>query len=404
MNGLTDRFAVHGTALLAGMWLAATAMPAPAADAAVRGGWKRVEAAASVTGIDGAGHSASCTGYPGTDPSYHFYTRKGRTRNLVVYFEGGGACWDSDTCTFPDGKLHSSVPQYFSASMATSVHPADLQGIFKLNQSDNPVRDWDMVYVPYCTADLHAGTATRTYDNAGHPVYTGLPSSFPIRHNGYSNTMVVLDWIRKNVTTADRVLVTGSSAGGYGASIHFPWLRQLFPAAQIHVLADASQGVTTPTWDQSTPGRGSWSLRLPAWSKKIGLVNISGSELLRLAAQSDPSARVAQFTTVVDQVQAAYYGEMKQNYGPGGSCADVAQDWNRQMVGTMASYAGTVPNYRHYLAAGTSHTILTGSRFFSQHSAGPTVNTWLAAMLDGRDTWQNVACPGCLTPVPCTGP
>ena len=85
-----------------------------------------------------------------------------------------------------------------------------------------------MVYAPYCTADLHAGTATRTYDNAGHPVYTGLPSSFSIRHNGYSNTMVVLDWIRKNVTTADRVLVAGSSAGGYGASIDFPWVCASF--------------------------------------------------------------------------------------------------------------------------------------------------------------------------------
>jgi hypothetical protein len=347
-------------------------------------------------------HSASCTGYPGTDPSYYFYARKGTTRNLVVYFEGGGACWDNGTCTYPDGKLPSSVPQYYAASMATSQHPADLQGMFKLNQSDNPVKDWDMVYVPYCTADLHAGTATRTYESVGHPVYTNLPSSFAIRHNGYSNTMVVLDWIRKNVPNADRVLVTGSSAGGYGASIHFPWLRQLFPAAQINVLADASQGVTTPTWDQSTPGRGSWSLQLPPWAKKIGLVNISGPELLRLAAQSDPLARVAQFTTVVDQEQVAYYAEMKQNYGPGGSCANVAQDWNRQMVGTMASYASTVPNYRHYLAAGSYHTVLTDSKFFAERSAGPTVNTWLNAMLNAGDGWRNLACPGCLTPVPCT--
>ena len=172
--------------------------------------------------------------------------------------------------------------------MATSVHPADLRGMFNLNRSGNPIKDWDMVYVPYCTADLHAGTATRTYENVGHPVYTALPSSFPIRHNGYSNTMVVLDWIRKNLRSPERVLVAGSSAGGYGASIHFPWLRQLFPAAQISVMADASQGVTTPTWDQSTPGRGSWSLRLPAWSDPIGTVNVSGPELLRLAAQSDP--------------------------------------------------------------------------------------------------------------------
>lgn len=394
----------HAVAATAALLLAIGTTPATAADAAVRGGWTRVQPAAAVLGLDGGVHSASCTGYPGTDASYRFYTRKGKTRNLVVYFEGGGACWDSATCTFPDGKLPSGVPQYFSASMATSEHPADLQGMFNLSRSDNPVKDWDMVYVPYCTADLHAGNTTRTYANAGHPVYGSLPASFPIRHNGFSNTMVVLDWIRNNVQTPERVLVAGSSAGGYGASIHFPWLRRLYPAAQMNVLADASQGVTTPTWDASTPGRGSWLLRLPAWADPIGVVNVSGPELLRLAAQSDPLARVAQFTTVADQVQAAYYGEMKQNYGPGGSCANVAQDWNRQMTGTMASYATTVPNYRHYLAAGGYHTILTDTSFYTERSAGPTFNTWLAAMLDGRDTWRQAACPGCLTPTPCTGP
>jgi hypothetical protein len=382
-------------------WLAAGAMPGWTADSTLRGGWAKVSPPATVTGIDGASHSAACTGYPGTDPSYHFYARKGKSRNLVVYFEGGGACWDSSTCTFPDGKLPESIPQLFSASLATSEHPADLQGVFDFSRVGNPVRDWGMVYVPYCTADLHAGSATRVYENVGHPVYDNLPSSFAIRHNGYSNTMVVLDWIRRNVAAPDRILVMGSSAGGYAASIHFPWLRQMFPAAQVFVLADASQGVTTPTWDQSTPGRGSWSLQLPPWSNDIGLVNISGPELLRLAAQSDPSTRVAQFTTVADREQAAYYGEMKLNYGPGGSCDRVLRDWNRQMVATASSYASTLPNYRHYLAAGFYHTILTGKEFYVEQSAGPSFNAWLGAMLDGAKAWRNLACPGCLIALPC---
>ena len=389
-------------AALLGVCMATGYMPAMAADANFRGGWTRVQPPGAVVGIDGATHSASCSGYPGTDSTFQFYTRKGKSPNLVVYFEGGGACWDSETCTYPDGKLSAGAPQYFAASLATSQHPADLHGMFNLSRSDNPVKDWNMVYVPYCTADLHAGATTRTYDNVGHPVYTSLPASFPIRHNGHSNTMVVLDWVRRNVTSPQRVLVAGSSAGGYGASIQFPWLRQLYPLAQINVLADASQGVTTPTWDQSTPGRGSWSLRLPAWADSIGMVNISGSELLRLAAQSDPLAKVAQFTTVADQVQAAYYGEIKQRYGPGGSCADLTQDWSRQSVGTISSYANTVANYRHYLAAGNYHTILTGTNFYTERSAGPTFNTWLSSMLDSRDSWRNVACTGCLNPVPCS--
>ena len=393
-------------AALLGVCMATGYMPAMAADANVRGGWTRVQPLGGIVGIDGATHSASCSGYPGTDSNFYFYTRKGKFPNLVVYFEGGGACWDSETCTYPDGKLPAGVSQYFAASLATSQHPADLHGMFNLSRSDNPVKDWNMVYVPYCTADLHAGATTRTYDNVGHPVYTSLPESFPIRHNGHSNTMVVLDWVKNNwKEVPQRVLVAGSSAGGYGASIQFPWLRNLYRPAKIDlfVLADSSQGVTTPNWDQSSPGRGSWSLSLPAWADSIGLVNISGLELLRLAAQSDPSAKVAQFTTVSDHVQAAYYGEIKQRYDPGGSCANLTQDWSSQSVGTMVSYANTVSNYRHYLAAGSYHTILTGTNFYTERSAGPTFNSWLATMVDGRNTWRNVACSGCLTHVPCAG-
>jgi len=70
----------------------------------------------------------------------------------------------------------------------------------------------------------------------------------------------------------------------------------------------------------------------------------------------------------------------------------------------MVSHASTVPNYWHYLAAGSYHTILTSTDFFTERSAGPTFNSWMAAMLDGLEAWRNIACPDCLTALPCTGP
>jgi hypothetical protein len=119
-------------------------------------------------GLDGRSHTATCSGYPGT--KFNFWARKGKSRNLVIYLEGGGACWDDLTCTFPyDSRLPTGVPQFYSAAMASSEKPAQLGGLFNLNRSDNPVKDWDMVYVPYCTGDLHSGTTTGTYINAGHP-------------------------------------------------------------------------------------------------------------------------------------------------------------------------------------------------------------------------------------------
>jgi hypothetical protein len=377
-------------------------LPDAGADA---GGWHPVRADGPVQGIDGRSHVARCSGYPGTDDRFRFWTRKGKSRNLVVYFEGGGACWDSLTCTFPDAGLPADVPQFYTPAIAADGSPADLDGLFNLRRDDNPVKDWDMVYIPYCTADLHAGAATRSYQNAGHPVFP-LPSVFDIEHRGYDNLMVVLDWMKKHVDKPQRVLVAGSSAGGYGASIHFPWLRQLYPQAQVNVIADASQGVTTPGFDQGTPGRGSWDVQLPPWATGIDPTTIPGPQVLRRGAQAHPEVRVAQFTTRFDLVQVGFYGLMKENYGPGTSCDHPILDWNRQMVSSLREDRELLPNYRHYLAAGTYHTVLAGPEFYSERSAGPAFNDWLSAMVGTDDRqrrlqWRNVACLGCLIQLPC---
>ena len=388
-------------------WITAALLGAALTPVAQAAGWQKVNAGGPVVGLDGRSHTASCSALPGTDPAFNFWARKGKSRNLVVYFEGGGACWDSLTCTFPDAGLPPEVPQFYTPAIPPGYSPADLDGLFNLRRSDNPVRDWDMVYVPYCTGDIHLGSAQQTYQNAGHPVLP-LPGQFDIRHRGYDNWMVVLDWIQRNVDAPQRILVAGSSAGGYGASVHFPWLRELYPQAKVNVLADASQGITTPAFDQSTPGRGSWNVQLPPWATDANIepITIPGPEVLRRGALAHPEVRVAQFTTNFDLVQIQFYGVMKAYYPPGGSCANEALDWNRQMLGAMKNDRSDLPNYRHYLAAGTYHTVLTGPEFFGERTAGLAFNDWLAAMVGDSDwqralRWRNLSCLGCLIQLPC---
>jgi hypothetical protein len=67
-----------------------------------------------------------------------------------------------------------------------------------------------------------------------------------------------------------------------------------------------------------------------------------------------------------------------------------------------------LPNYRHYLAAGTYHTILTGNDFYTERTFGVAFNDWLGAMVaadaDQPWRWRNVACLGCLIQLPCPTP
>jgi hypothetical protein len=319
----------------------------------------------------------------------------------MVYFEGGGACWDNLTCSSPFAAgLPAAAPQFYSPAVDPATDPAGFDGIFKADPA-NPVADWSMVYIPYCTGDLHAGSATKRYRKFGNP-NPAVPSRFKIEHRGFDNFMVVLDWMKKNMDREPaQLLVTGSSAGGYGATANYPWLQRSYPGANTLMIADASQGVTTPAFDTGTPGRGSWNLQLAPWVFGDNPSAISGPELLRVASNALPGVKTAQFTTPLDAVQVGFYQLMKQRYGPGGTCPDPAIDWYQMMSSTLQSYAASLPNFRHYVAAGDYHTILRTPLFYSESSAGPSFSSWTASMLAGTPGWAHVACPTCLIPVPC---
>lgn len=397
---LRFRFILAG---MLGALVSAVAGPATAQS------WTKIENPPPVIGLDGQAHQASCSGYPGTDPRFSFFVRRTPSKNLVVYFEGGGACWDNLTCSLPIAGLPAQVPQFFVPSVPPGIEQSLVNGIFSTTNSANPVRDWNMVYIPYCTGDIHTGSATKTYTSVGHPVFP-LPAGTPItiQHRGYDNFMVVLEWMKRNIAAPKNVLVTGVSAGGYGATANSPWVGQAYPNAHLYLLADASQGVTTAAFDSGNPGRNSWNPQLAPWVFGAGANVASGPELMRRAALGQPKVKAAQFTTTLDEVQIGFYGLMKQYYGPGGSCPNPAIDWYQQMSRQLMADAADVGNYRYYLAGGTYHTLLRGDQFYSESSAGPAFASWLGDMLANRGGrggsgggWFNVACPTCLVDLPC---
>lgn len=392
----------HGALGAMALVLGGTALadkPAPA-------GWQQVVPTAIAEGLDGKPHAPACSGYPGTDPTFSFWAKRGKSKNLVVYFEGGGACWNDFSCTFPIAPgLPAPVPQTFVPQVPPGG-PQTYSGIFDASQPGNPVKDWSMVYIPYCTGDVHVGSRDRAYANYGHPVFP-LPSFFPIHHGGYDNFMVVMDWVRKNVERPNKVFVAGSSAGGYGASANFPWVQQAFPKAKLTVLADASQGVLSRGFDGRDPGRKSWNPQLKADVFGGNVDAVASPDILAVAAAKFPRTRVAQFTTQVDLVQAEFHGLANVFNPPGASCSNIAVSWNNQMLAGLAPRAASVPNFKYYLAAGTYHTILRSPQMYSESSTGRPFADWLTALVKGDDEddgiapLDNQACPGCLLPMPC---
>lgn len=352
-------------------------------------GWVRI-VAKPVT-INGHRYSPTCSAAPGTTThELPYYYRKGTVDGLVVFFNGGGACWDSKTCSKPrlagdralfSGKDDQDASGVYKAELLPGDGPNKMTGLLDRSNSQNPVRDWSMVFVPYCTGDVHSGSTTAHYS---FPV-TGKP--FTIEHRGWDNMQVILHWMRAHVPQPTQLLVSGSSAGAYGAATHYAALRALYPQARSVFLGDSGQGVTTPQFERVR--NRNWNYQLPASVFGADAQHTPDTTVVAKLAAHFPADRFAQFTSIHDATQTAFFAQMQ----PAQPCHAWTNTMGRELLSRQAS-----PNFRSYVAQGKTHTILRAPLFFAEQSAGVPFTTWLGALLNNDSLPANASCPTCQTP------
>lgn len=167
-----------------------------------------------------------------------------KSDNLVVVFEPGGACWDYPSCSGAAGVLGAANPNGLPddhVNLASFISP-----FLNRTVDESPSKDWNMVYVPYCTGDVHTGNVVATYTDPT----SGAELTF--HHEGHDDVMSVVSWIDSNFTHVPKMLVTGCSAGGVGSIVNYHYLRNGVHAAQKAYLLDDS-GPIFPDPSYSTP-------------------------------------------------------------------------------------------------------------------------------------------------------
>jgi hypothetical protein len=252
--------------------------------------------------------------------------------------------------------------------------------MFDLTDERNPVRDWSFVFVPYCTGDVHTGSHTATY----HHPQTG--ATYTIQHRGADNFRLILEWMRANFDAPGEILVTGSSAGAYGAAGHFARIRDAYPNGRAVMLGDAGQGVTRPGFNGARADN--WGYELPPQIYGANATPTGEEDIVADLAAHYPHDRFAQYTTAHDGTQTAFYAMM----GVQNACAD----WTQTMARALTARE-RAPNFRGYLAAGQSHTILKTPLFYAEASGGEPFYQWLAELL-GENGVSNRDCQNCLAP------
>jgi len=184
---------------------------------------------------------ASC----GNGTPYRFFVnRTPLSRDIAITYEGGGACWDQKAC-LGEGKLGASNPDGIPPNYMQTLNVA-FGLVTPFSARNDPAQavqtqSWNLVFMPYCTGDVHAGSKVVVYEDA-------YPETPRVQyHRGQANITAAAAWLRANLGQPAKMMLTGYSAGGVGSTVTYALMRNtLQPTGPATLLADSGPLMNAP--------------------------------------------------------------------------------------------------------------------------------------------------------------
>jgi hypothetical protein len=302
---------------------------------------------------------------------FSFWDHRGDPTKVVLFFEGGGACFSAETCNPLSGTYASTV--------GPDDDPSNRHGIFDLTDARNPLADWSFVYVPYCTGDVHLGNATTEY----------APGEV-IHHVGAVNAAAALAYLAETYPDATDVLVAGESAGAAPTPLYAGELSDLLPGARITVLADGSGSYPDIPGVNAVIGSVWGTLdAVPDWPENADVTAETWSfpGLFVRAGHHDPAITFARHDYAYDATQAAFVG-----------LAGIATDDLLTLIdGNEQQIEGAGVDLLSYISPGTDHTVLGRDTFYTEDLGGVALRDWVADLVGGQPV-ADVHCVDCQRP------
>jgi hypothetical protein len=290
--------------------------------------------------------------------TFTYYVHRADPNKVMFFLEGGGACFSADTCGPASGS--------FKRAGDTLDDMNGLQtGIFSLDDPRNPFRGWSIVYVPYCTGDVHLGNTTHDYGNG-----------VVVQHKGYVNASTALSKMAELFPEASQLVVTGESAGSVPTPLYAGMAHDLLPAAKITVLADGS-GAYPDIPAINTVIGGAWGTvdAIPPWPENAGQTAATWSfpGLFVQAGKHDKDIVFARHDYAFDKTQAFFAGLAGIDANNLVTLIDKNETEVEASGITLLSY----------IAGGNTHTVLGRPAFYTETVNGVKFVDWVTALVNG---------------------
>ncbi|KAL4435329.1 hypothetical protein ABPG74_022812 [Tetrahymena malaccensis] len=167
----------------------------------------------------------------GSSPGFYF--REGYAEgknNFMIHLQGGAWCQGNSEEEIIDSCLQRSTTSLGSSSF----WPLNMTNSANLDLSipNNPAfYNWNVIFVNYCDGFAYQGNSQKE-----------LNQNTTLYFRGKENMIALFDYLQKNmeITNANRVVLSGSSAGGIGATNWSQYLRSLMPQkVLVQLISDS---------------------------------------------------------------------------------------------------------------------------------------------------------------------
>jgi hypothetical protein len=328
-----------------------------------------------------------------------FFVKYTSADKLLFYLEGGGACTSPGFCAYNPANVNqvlSGDGQTALGSVGGAIagrQQPGTAGIFDSSNAANPYRDWNMIYVPYCTGDVYAGSRP-----GGSIPGLAAPQQFV----GYGNMRAFVSRIVPTFQdSVKRVVLTGASAGSFGAALNFSMVQDAFGSVRVDVIGDSG----VPFEDQYMPTcmqqrwRETWNLNAALPPDCSECFRADGGGFLRLAdflIRKHPNSTLGIVSGMQDEIMRLFFSMSKDNCA-GYDTADPILNYIAGVLPAEQYTAGLNELRNRYVSSGRFATYYLGGanitfhqhtwrpRFYdaSASASGESIAQWTNAFLNG---------------------
>ena len=328
--------------------------------AALGEGWNTITPGGETTCSDGS--------------EYRFFARKGDPSKLMVYLQGGGGCWNAMTCDREgDPTYTTQAPPSLRSAAGAEPEEGAVHGVLAFGHPENPFADYSVVFVPYCTGDVHIGARTASYTVAAKD--DEPEREVTVEHKGFVNGMAALDWTYQAFDAPETIFVTGSSAGAIPSPAYARILKDHYADARIVQLGDGAGGYRSI--QDARPHEPWGAMEALAGFPEIAAMRsgeFNFEKLYTVSAAAEPDVMFGRYDTAEDEVQIQFL----QVSGQDVTSLQPLLDANEEDIDAAVS------NYRSYVAPGVVHTILLRPEFYTYSVGGTRFSRLAGGVRRGR--------------------